>query len=114
MSENRHAPEKVVERCGEAIVDEITNRRGLRQEFDNIDVDVQAECQTAFGTAALHALKLGSHFTLADGTEAVVVPVEPTQEMLNKGGAHTLKGNAGDAWYVWRAMLAALEGGGDG
>lgn len=42
-------------RAAEAIIDDLTDRKGLRHEFDNIDVDIQDEIkETWAGICARH------------------------------------------------------------
>lgn len=44
--------------CAEAIIDDLTNRKGLRHEFDNIDPDIQDEIKQEWASIlAQHAVR---------------------------------------------------------
>jgi hypothetical protein len=52
------------EKLADDVIDEITNRKGLRHEFDNIDPDTQDEIRQAFAEiAARHRLATASEPT---------------------------------------------------
>lgn len=42
---------------GEAIIDELTSRRGFRQAFDDCDDGIQAEIRDALARAAIEAMR---------------------------------------------------------
>ena len=50
MTRPSHAA--LVEEVAKAIIDELTDRKGLRQAFDNIDGEILAEIKTAIGEIA--------------------------------------------------------------
>jgi len=83
MTERFELPAAVVERCADAVLDDLLERRGIRQTLEPIrdnDPDVWDDIRSAIGTAALVEL-----LAIIEERGLRVVPAKATPEMVAAG-----------------------------
>lgn len=77
---------EMVERVAAAVLKDLSDRRGIRQAFDNIDDGVMAEIRDAIGRAAISAMR---------GPTAAMIAAREVPGVLERD----------DIRLVWEAML---------
>lgn len=83
------ARDEAVEEVADAILNDITDRRGWRQEWDGFDDDIKQEIRSTLGRLAVETFEAAM---LERGKK--MLSREPTPEMLQK----MLTGNIREHW----------------